>query len=178
MIDKLHAIVRGWAYRSTRRYKHGPPTPRFDTSDVVQEVTFKIWEQAQRNEDLDINEGFVNCVTRRVLANKFRFHSAKKRDASQEASSNFQIVDLQADDPHWQAENAENFRLMTTCLCMLPHDKRRALEMKYFNNAKQTDIAVELGLTIDKVRTLLAEAKKDIRRIAASSHGISFNDAT
>ena len=165
MLDDLFHVFRRKLYASAKRYKKGITSPRFDSSDIAQDGLLKLWVKYQNSGgDFEVSRSFLDQVSKGVTANTIRFHSADKRSQNSESHCYPAAAISSADNPHDVVAEAENFRRLLELLASLTPEQRRAFEMFVFNDAAYWEIAEELNITIDKVRTLIKNAKIELRK--------------
>ena len=158
LYDRCSPLVFTLAMRMLRE--------RSDAEDLLQEVFVQVWRQAANyNEERGSPEAWIINIARSRAIDKLR--STRRRDQS------FVLTD----DPSG-AESSENVEssvadseakmTMNSALANLPETQRRVLELAYFDDLTQTEIAERLSEPLGTVKTRMRAGIQRLRDMLTS----------
>lgn len=141
---------------------------REDIQDVLQ-ISFS--KAFQRIDQLESPASFRTWL-RRIVLNESKNYL--KRRQSFEDTETLHLADLVKNDPQDPQANdfmnrAELRDLIETALASLSEDKRRCLELFYYDHLKISEIADLLAIPEGTVKTRLHAAKQELRKTMESS---------
>jgi RNA polymerase sigma-70 factor (ECF subfamily) len=153
LYDRFSSLVFTLALRMLRSQS--------DAEDLLQEVFVQVWRQAVNyNQERGSPEAWIINIARSRAIDRLR--SMRRRDKS------FVLTD----DPA-AAESSENVEsaaaesearlAMTSALASLPVAQRRVLELAYFDDLSQSEIAEKLNEPLGTVKTRMRAAIQRLR---------------
>ena len=132
-----------------------------DAEDLSQEIAIKAFRALLvRNDVLDMGK-FIWTVAHNALSNYYR-----DTVGSMVGVSIDEVAELIA-DPDCELDkddNTESIRRLQSEIAYLSKLQRRIVIAYYFENRRQADIALELGVPLGTVKWHLFEAKKELKR--------------
>lgn len=132
-----------------------------DAEDLSQEIALRAFRALLIKDDVADMGKFIWTVAHNALSNYYR-DTAKRMIGV----SNDEVAELIA-DPYSELDTDDNtetiYRLQTE-IAHLSKLQRRIVIAYYFENRKQADIAMELGVPLGTVKWHLFEAKKKLKR--------------
>ena len=132
-----------------------------DAEDLSQEIALRAFRALLVKDDITDVGRFIWTVAHNTLSNYYR-DTAK----SMIGVSIDEVAELIA-DPNSELEiddNIETIHRLQTEIAYLSKLQRRIVIAYYFENRKQADIAIELGVPLGTVKWHLFEAKKELKR--------------
>ena len=132
-----------------------------DAEDLSQEITIRAFRALLIKDDVADMEKFIWTVAHNTLSNYYR-DTAK----SMVGVSIDEVAELIADpcsEPNAD-DDRDAIRRLQTEIAYLSKLQRRIVIAYYFENRKQADIALELGIPLGTVKWHLFEAKKELKR--------------
>ncbi len=132
-----------------------------DAEDLSQEITIRAFRALLIKDDVADMEKFIWTVAHNTLSNYYR-DTAK----SMVGVSIDEVAELIADpcsEPDAD-DDRDAIRRLQTEIAYLSKLQRRIVIAYYFENRKQADIALELGIPLGTVKWHLFEAKKELKR--------------
>ena len=132
-----------------------------DAEDLSQEITIRAFRTLLIKDDVADMEKFIWTVAHNTLSNYYR-DTAK----SMVGVSIDEVAELIADpcsEPNAD-DDRDAIRRLQTEIAYLSKLQRRIVIAYYFENRKQADIALELGIPLGTVKWHLFEAKKELKR--------------
>ncbi len=132
-----------------------------DAEDLSQEITLRAFRALLIKNDVADMGKFIWTVAHNTLSNYYR-DTAK----SMIGVSIDEVAELIADpDSELDTDdNTETIRRLQTEIAYLSKLQRRIVIAYYFENRKQTEIAMELSVPLGTVKWHLFEAKKELKR--------------
>jgi RNA polymerase sigma-70 factor (ECF subfamily) len=131
--------------------------PRDDVDDVVQQVFFELWRSRERMDPSRSLEAFVLGIARRRSIDLLR----RRRNIVVDVE---QIRGLMGEDGRELVERLAWAAEIRRALATLPDEQRESLEMAYFEDQTQAQIAERLGVPLGTVKARMA---RGARRLAA-----------
>ncbi len=163
-MDYVLSEIRKQLTKIVRCEKNHQHSPRFDTSDVVQDSLIQVSNEIDNKAPTQVPRAWLQRIAIGHLAKHLRYHHAQKRSANRECRKS-EIVECQSAgaDPLDAIEQHENIERMITAIGKLDATARQIVLMRYFEGASYESIAQQLGLTVHRVRTDLINSLKSIR---------------
>ena len=140
---------------------------REDIQDVLQISYAKAFQHIDQLE----SPANFRAWLRRIILNESKNYLKKQDDI--ENAGLLRLADLPMKEPQDQQANdllhrAEMRDLIETSLASLPEDKRRCLELFYYDNLRISEIADLLDIPEGTVKTRLRAAKQELRMMIGS----------
>jgi len=160
-LDRYRPALEQWAIAQLPGWMRG----KFDPADLVQQCLLEALKSRDRLAGLPDHEALA--FLRRILTNNLIDAARKFTPARQEVSpallaeSSCRLADwLVAQDtsPSERAGRNERFERLATRLAQLPDAQRIAVEMRYLQGKRVTEIATFLGRSQGAVAQLLHRA--------------------
>ncbi|MBR3928836.1 MAG: sigma-70 family RNA polymerase sigma factor [Clostridia bacterium] len=132
-----------------------------DAEDLSQEIAVRAFRALLIKDDVFDMEKFIWTVAHNALSNYYRDTARSMVGVSID-----EVSDLIA-DPDCELDkddNTESIRRLQTEIAYLSKLQRRIVIAYYFENRRQADIALELGVPPGTVKWHLFEAKKELKR--------------
>ena len=132
-----------------------------DAEDLSQEITIRAFRALLIKDDVADMEKFIWTVAHNTLSNYYR-----DTGKSMVGVSIDEVAELIADpcsEPNAD-DDRDAIRRLQTEIAYLSKLQRRIVIAYYFENRKQADIALELGIPLGTVKWHLFEAKKELKR--------------
>lgn len=139
---------------------------RFDTSDIVQESMLQIWKQLDESDidDLEFTHGLLAVIAKGHAHKQVRFHTAKKRSVSREASGN-NPTPTRESNPLDNAAISEEVGLMLNAMSYIHPVRQLIIFRRFFDDASYQQIADEVCRPKEWVRQQCLKAQKEIRTL-------------
>jgi len=131
--------------------------PRDDVEDVVQQVFFELWRSRERVDPERSLEAFILGIARKRSIDLLR----RRRNIVVDVE---QIRGLMGEDGRDLVEQLAWAGEIRRALSTLPDEQRESLEMAYFEDQTQSQIALRLGIPLGTVKARMA---RGARRLAA-----------
>ncbi len=130
--------------------------------EVTQDTFLKLWSRAR----LYLVErgpfiAWLLTITRRLALDRLRFEARRPQLS---AAEDPEIVWDGLPEPGVDAEEAR-WRSMFFAVQALPSDQRQVIELAYYQNLSQSEIAEMLGWPLGTVKTRLRAAMEHLRRV-------------
>lgn len=155
LYDRYELVVRTQVLRIVER--------PMDAEEVVEEVFWQAWRQADR---FDASRGEVGAWLRTIARSRSLDRArALKRSGELELEDD-DGADQEAPgdaDGTDSAVEAERFELVQRALSELPPEQRQALEMAYYEGMSQSEIAGRSGAPLGTVKTRMRLAIQKLR---------------
>jgi RNA polymerase sigma-70 factor (ECF subfamily) len=138
--------------------------PHSDTEDVLQRVFYEVWRVHDRYDPSLSLRGWVLGIARKRAID----HLRKRRDVVVPLDSMREIV---GDDGREVAERLVWADEVRTALDQLPGQQRRVIELAYFEQYTQTEIAVALDIPLGTVKTRTSRGLQRMAGLLESTRG-------
>lgn len=158
LYDRWQSAVRALAYRITG--------DDMEADDVVEEVFWQAWRQADRYDAARGSAGtWLLTVARsrsldRMRATRRTRAESSLEDAELASGERFATV---GPDPFAAAEQSERATLVARALATLQPVQRECLELAYFGGLSQSEIAAKTGQPLGTVKTRMRLALRKLR---------------
>ena len=151
LVDRYQAMVLGVASRLLRGTS--------GADDVAQETLLRLWRSAGQ---LDVGVHGAGSWLRRVAANLCvdRLRAQGRLAPMDESVPEPSVPALQLAG----LESEESAARIETALCSLPDRQRAALALFHFDDLSLLDIAARLDLSVAAVESLLARARRTLKK--------------
>ncbi|XCF07774.1 RNA polymerase sigma-70 factor [Tamlana crocina] len=130
------------------------------SEDVVQEVFIYLWENAS---SLDIKTSLKNYLYSMVRNRCFNYlKSIKIADSYKVLDFNNTLFSEQVLDKASEEEKKIVYKQILKIVDSLPDKMQQIVKLKFFQNYKYSEIATEMGVSVNTVKTQLKRAKLKI----------------
>ncbi len=128
-----------------------------DGEDLVQEVFVTLWDKFEDFDALNPIKAYLYQSIRNACLNKIRHERVKRKYEAEQA------YQLESESFfHQQVVEEEGKRLIVQCISELPPQCRKVLQLSMLD-LKNSEIAEDLGISINSVKTQKAIAYKTLR---------------
>lgn len=138
----------------------------FDTNsskDVVQEVFIHIWENAGKIHINTCLKAYLYAMVRNRCLNQLK--SLKITDKSKFLKLNENLLADSSKEPFPAEERNVVYSRVLQIVDTMPVGMQQIFKMKFVNNYKYSEIAEELGISVNTVKTQLKRAKLRISEL-------------
>lgn len=132
-----------------------------DAEDLSQEIVTNAFRALLVKDDVSDMGKFIWTVAHNALSNYYRDAAKSMLCVSVDEVANLISEPYSESDAD---DNAETVRRLQTEIAYLSKLQRRIVIAYYFEQRKQADIAMELGIPLGTVKWHLFEAKKELKR--------------
>lgn len=162
--DLINSLFEDW-YSSLFRYATRACGSVTVAEDVVQESFMALYHDLLQGKEIENPRGWTLCVVRREAVKRYRQES-RHGGAFQPLSELTEVADRRAEDrpPEWQDDD------LTRLFHVLTRRETEVLLLR-LKALKYRQIADQLGISPNSVKTLLARALRKMQR--ASAAGVS-----
>ena len=140
---------------------------RFDTSDIVQESELQIWRDklaSSKSESEPVDPALVATIAKGTIAKKLRFHNAHKRSVDLEQPLEYEVTSSTM-TPDEEMEIHETGNQLLAAINQLCEQERTVIFNRFFRYKTLTQIAEDLELSRQKVKTRYKQAIQSLRKI-------------
>lgn len=131
-----------------------------EAKDVVQEIFIDLWHR-QNLEDIRSVKSYLNQSVRNRCLNIMK--SARTRELKEQAWQYTQDTDTVApEELNMQYEHRTDHLLQA--IGELPPKTARIFQLYYLEKKSRNDVAIELGVSINTVKTVLSRALQFLRK--------------
>jgi RNA polymerase sigma-70 factor (ECF subfamily) len=137
----------------------------FDVDDLMQEIFFEIWRQADRY-DAEKGKalGWIVTLSRRRAIDRLRkkqaYFRAEERLRVETENAPAPVANHGADEDAIASDTTEIFNRV---LATLPDAQREALHLAYYRGLSQREIAAQTGIPLGTIKTRLELAVRKVR---------------
>ncbi len=136
-----------------------------DAADVAQEVLWKIWRHAGEYDRSKAGVGtWLGVLTRRLAIDRLRQRRRRMRLLDSQPPQS-DVVPPEATD---RVDALDRSRVVRTALGELPNEQRKILELMYFRDMSQREIARATGIPLGTVKTRAGLAVRRLRQTLAA----------
>ena len=154
LYDRYGSVVYGWALKNLKNAQ--------EAEDITQEVFVSFWHKNTYNPARGSLSSYLIVMTRSRCLDKLRSRTSRSKflerwqNTTNQAFSRsaFEQVDIWDTSQHVQEALAE-----------LPEQQRKILEMAYYQDLSQSEIANSLNIPLGTVKTSARQALKKLREI-------------
>ncbi|MCK0130854.1 RNA polymerase sigma-70 factor [Flavobacteriaceae bacterium F08102] len=161
--EKVFKVFFDKHYEELVRYANGYLFDKESSEDIVQEIFIYIWENASL---LKINtslNGYIHAMVRNRCLNFLK--SIKLSDSFELLDFNINIITEHVFDSTTEEEKKIVYRQILKIVDGLPEKMQQIVKLKFLHNYKYKEIAEELGISINTVKTQLRRAKSRITEL-------------
>lgn len=130
---------------------------RASSEDVVQDVFISLWEKADKIEVDTSLKAYLYAMVRNSCLNKLKAIKIKDTSKILEVEAIFSLEENTDSFPDTDKEI--RYQLALDVIGQLPKKMRAIVELRYVNNYRYKEIADELSVSINTVKTQLKRAK-------------------
>ncbi|MCS6852731.1 MAG: sigma-70 family RNA polymerase sigma factor [Gemmataceae bacterium] len=161
LIDRYRPRVFAWLYRRLRNQQ--------DAEDMTQNVFWRLYRARRRYRPTARLSTWIYHITQNVVRNALRSRRRKpcvpigtwhEADADAGASA---VLFSRSEEPSQPIERAELRRIVRRAVAGLATRQRTALELHQFHNQTYTQVAAELDMSPQAVKSLLHRARLQLR---------------
>ncbi|EID72417.1 RNA polymerase sigma factor [Imtechella halotolerans] len=158
--QQVYKKLFGDLYRELVIYANGFLFDKASSEDMVQEVFIHLWEHAKDITIRDSIKSYLYAMVRNRCLNYLK--SIKVNDSLHLLDFN-NILDTSFDlDSLSSSDKQILHRQLQLVIEQLPKKMQQIVEMRFVNNYKYGEIAAELGVSVNTVKTQLQRAKLKI----------------
>lgn len=142
-----------------------------DVTDALQEVYILLYQNLSKINPPTVLVAYLNRLSYHVGQNMQRKEGRRNRTfITMEWLENVE----EEEQPNMQnsVENDERIQLVRDAIIQLPEPEQSVIFMRYYQKLKQKEVAMSLGVSLDKAKNLQRAAHKKLGRIL-KSRGIS-----
>ncbi|MFI1772400.1 RNA polymerase sigma factor [Thalassobellus citreus] len=136
------------------------------SEDVVQEVFIYIWEKSHKIEIESSLHGYMYTMVRNRCLNFLK--SLKITDNFNALEFNVNLITEHVFDSASEENKKIVYHQILKIVDTLPHRMQQVVKLKFLHNYKYNEIAQELGVSVNTVKTQLKRAKLKITELVTS----------
>lgn len=170
LLRKYRPYLRVVAQRATRKMF----SPKFDTSDIVQQACLEAYNgmpHFRGRSEAEFN-GWITTILNRNMINLIRNHTAQRRDVRREFSLGHGGPEIslqwhEADTgtgPASRLLKGEAALILAEALTRLTDSQRTAIQMRFLEGMKFADIADQMDIQPSSVARLIARGIENLRK--------------
>jgi len=153
-------------YKELVVYANGYLFDKDSSEDIVQEVFIYIWENSDK---LNIKSSFKGYLYAMVRNRSYNFlKSIKITDSFEFLDFNINLITEHVFDSTSDEDKQIVYHQILKIVDTLPEKMQQIVKLKFLHNYKYSEIAEELGLSINTVKTQLRRAKFKITELVTS----------
>ena len=130
------------------------------SEDLVQEIFIYIWEHADRLKIETSLKGYLYTMTRNRSLNYLK--SLKITDDLSILELNINLITEHVFDSSLEEDKEKVYQQILKIVDSLPENMQKIVKLKFLQNYKYLDIANEMGISVNTVKTQLKRAKSKI----------------
>lgn len=148
---------------------------REKAEDIVQELFVKLWERKTffPKEDESIKR-FLYVTTRNSIIDYFRSKENSVRLKSQDINITNIVINIDSEDLESEMEYAEKLRIIKEAVDELPPKCRDIFNKVYFEEKKYSDVAEELNVSLNTIKTQMFRAFSKLKERLSSQITLSI----
>ena len=139
---------------------------KHESEDVVQEVFIKIWEKSSEITIETSLKSYMYSMVRNRCLNRLK--SLKITDKFNVLEFNVNLITEHVFDSNLENEKSLVFEHVLKILETLPTKMQQIVKLKFLHNYKYSEIAQEMGISINTVKTQLKRAKIKISELVTT----------
>jgi len=147
-------------------YANGYLFDRQASEDVVQDVFIYIWENADKITIKSSLKGYVSTMVRNRCLNYLK--SIKITDSFEYLELNINLITEHVFDSADEEDKKIVYHQILKIVDTLPDKMQQVVKLKFLHNYKYAEIAEELGISVNTVKTHLKRAKSTITGLVTS----------
>lgn len=136
-----------------------------DAEEVVADVLWQAWREAKT---FDATRGSVSVwlvtLARSRAIDRLRANRARKPPPGEQPASE------PIPDPAVELHQVQRARIVRTALAGLEDNERAALQLAYFSDLSQSEVAEKLGIPLGTVKTRMRSAMMKLRETLSGRH--------
>lgn len=136
-----------------------------DAADVAQEILWKIWRHAGEYDPARASVStWVGVLTRRLAIDRLRQRNRRIRLLEEQPQESEAVHPEGAE----RIQSHDQSRVVRRALRELPHEQRKIVELMYFREMSQREIARATGIPLGTVKTRAGLAVRRLRQVLAA----------
>jgi RNA polymerase sigma-70 factor (ECF subfamily) len=136
-----------------------------DAADVAQEILWKIWRHAGEYDPARASVGtWAGVMTRRLAIDRLRQRNRRLRLLEEQPREGEAVLPEAPERVH----SLDRSRVVRRALSDLPREQRKILELMYFRDMSQREIARATGIPLGTVKTRAGLAVRRLRQALAA----------
>lgn len=151
-------------YKELVVYANGYLFDKDSSEDIVQEVFIYIWEHAEKLKIETSIKGYMYAMVRNKCFNFLK--SIKITDSFELLEFNINLITEDIFNTTSEEDKKIVYHQVLKIVDTLPKKMQQIVKLKFFHNYKYSEIANELGISINTVKTQLKRAKIKITESA------------
>jgi RNA polymerase sigma-70 factor (ECF subfamily) len=160
-------------YQACIIYANGYLFDKAASEDIVQEVFLYLWENAERIEIKTSLQGYLYTMTRNRCLNYLK--SIKITDNYHLLEFNINLITEQVFESNSEENKDIVYAHLLIILETLPEKMQQVVKLKFLQNYKYSEIAKEMDISINTVKTQLKRAKIRIAELITVLLIMPFN---
>jgi len=161
----LYGRYSGLVYTTALRILNQPD----EAEDLTQEIFLTFWKQDKFQPSRAALSTYLSIVTRSRAINKLNSRSSQQRSIDRLQQS--LVTEWSDSTPLEKASLAEQHQVLQQAMNQIPDNQRRVLEMNYYQNLSQSEIARHLQIPLGTVKTNARQGLIKLRRILGTAVG-------
>ncbi|WP_242133442.1 RNA polymerase sigma factor [Aestuariivivens marinum] len=153
-------------YEELVRYANGYLFDKDSSEDIVQEVFIYIWENASELKIKASLKGYIYTMVRNRCLNYLK--SIKITDDIEFLEFNINLITEHAFDRVDDEDKKIVYHQILKIVDSLPEKMQQIVRLKFLHNYKYQEIADEIGVSVNTVKTQLKRAKLRITELVTS----------
>ena len=156
LFDRWQPLVHAVVLRIVRQ--------RDDVEDVVEEVFWQAWRQADRFEAARGSvQTWLLTIARSRALDRVRSMKRLREEPLDGDAGDMRGMMASDSDVAMDAESGERRRIVLAAIAELPAEQREALELGYFGGLSQSEIAERTGQPLGTIKTRMRLAMQKMR---------------
>ncbi|HKH47839.1 MAG TPA: sigma-70 family RNA polymerase sigma factor [Thermoanaerobaculia bacterium] len=136
-----------------------------DAADVAQEVLWKVWRHAGEYDPAKASVStWIGVMTRRLAIDRLRQRQRRLRLLDEQPRESEAILPEAPERVHAHHQS----RVVRRALRELPREQRKIVELMYFREMSQREIALATGIPLGTVKTRAGMAVRRLRQVLAA----------
>lgn len=153
-------------YKDLVLYANGYLFDQGSSEDIVQEVFIYIWENAQKLNIESSLKGYLYTMVRNRCYNFLK--SIKITDNYEYLDFNISLITEHVFDSTTEEDKQIVYHQILKIVDTLPDKMQQIVKLKFLHNYKYAEIAAELNISVNTVKTQLKRAKLRITELVTS----------
>ncbi len=147
-------------------YANGYLFDKDSSEDIVQEVFIYIWEQANKINIETSLKGYIYSMVRNRCLNYLK--SIKITDSFEILEFNINLITEHVFNSASEEDKTIVYHQILKIVDTLPEKMQQVVKLKFLHNYKYTEIAEELNISVNTVKTQLKRAKSRITELLSA----------
>ncbi|WP_142785364.1 RNA polymerase sigma factor [Changchengzhania lutea] len=153
-------------YKDLVVYANGYLFDKDSSEDIVQETFIYIWENADKLKIKTSLKGYLYAMVRNRCLNFLK--SIKVTDNFEFLEFNLNLITEHVFDSTSEEDKKIVYHQILKIVDALPDKMQQVVKLKFLHNYKYSEIADELGISVNTVKTQLKRAKSKITALVTS----------